>query len=183
MNESTADTSMQDGLVFEARLPLQWWSIDGLPDEQTLASHDEANEIFLKTLSALDERTDNTEEGRAQHADFARLDLKINILMELVGQLVASQLDLPTPRTVKLGAHTLQWRLDEVLAQGSLWRLDLYLKPSLPRPLVLFGNIRQEAQEACVLTYQGMGPAVRDAIERLIFRHHRRLVALRRADH
>ncbi len=180
MVEASADSPLEGGLVYEARLSVGVWSIDVLPEQEVLGFHNESNDVFLKTLTALEEHLEGVDEHQAQHSELMRLELKLNFLMDLVGQVLTTQLELPVRRKVRLGARGLSWSSEKAVAVGGLYRVDLYLKPNLPRPLVLFGRIKALEGDVVTATFEGISDAVQDGLDKFIFRHHRRAVASQR---
>lgn len=180
MMDASAGSPLDGGLVYEARLSLGLWPIDGMPEEEVLGFHNESNDVFLKTLSALEEHLEVVDEHQAQHHELMRLELKLNFLMDLVGQVLATQLELPTRRKVRLGARGLSWSGDKTVTVNGLYRVDLYLKPNFPRPLVLFGRIKAVDGDVVTAAFEGISEAVQDGLDKFIFRHHRRAVASQR---
>ena len=59
--------------------------------------------------------------------------------------------------------------------------LALYINPALPQPLKIpccvAGERREEDLRVAQLRFAGLSDAVVEMLEKLIFRHHRRLVA------
>jgi hypothetical protein len=64
---------------------------------------------------------------------------------------------------------------------GSTGLLSLYINAALPQPLKIPGTIagerRQEGERVAQLRFSGLSDAVVQMLDKLIFRHHRRLIA------
>ena len=64
---------------------------------------------------------------------------------------------------------------------GSTGLLAVYINSALPQPLkipcVVAGERMQDGVRAAQLRFGGLSDAVVEQLEKLIFRHHRRLVA------
>ncbi len=172
---------LAEGLIYEATLPLAWQLLDGPPDSIALQSQGESNESFLRALAALDHHAESSEEPETLHPELVRLDLKINLLMELVGQALSVQLSVPPPVRLRFNAHGVEWTGADLPPQGRWVRIQLYLKPEFPRPLVTFGQVLRAESGAATVAFEGIGEAVEDGLEKMIFRHHRRVIAQHRA--
>ena len=174
-----------EGLFYEDTLPLVWREIETPPTAARLVNVYHANEQLLRYLAALEEhRADHLEEDHPQTAhELARLDLKINLLLEMVGHLLSRQAVLPDAVPLRLGADGLQWTAKEsqVPAAGSHLGVDVYLNSKYPAPLTLFGKVASakpvSGGHAVDLVYTDMDESLRTALEKMIFRQHRRLVA------
>ena len=66
-------------------------------------------------------------------------------------------------------------------AVGSTGLLAVYINPSLPQsmkiPCVVAGERLEDNLRAAQLRFSGLSDAVVELLEKLIFRHHRRLIA------
>lgn len=168
------------GIVYEARLPLAWKVLTVKPDEPQLAVINENNEAILRTISSLEDfAPDHTEDLSGLNQEIARIDVKLNLLLDLVGQLLAAQSTIPSNMVVRLGAVAVEWSGTNLPGVGQYVQIELYLHRSYPRPLCLLGSVRagQLGESSVIVPFEGIGEPVQDALERLIFRHHRRRIA------
>lgn len=172
-----------DGLWYEDRLPVRWDEAGAAPTAAQSLGAGNSGEQFLRHLGVLDEhRTDADEDGPLCH-DIQRLEFKVDLLLEMVGVLVGRDTVLPAATTVRLGADRMQWITTpaEAPGEGRLVRVELFLYPRLPTPLELFGEVESLTAVPdglrVTLRYAGMAEGLRNALEKLIFRQHRRLVA------
>lgn len=180
----TADTPrdpFDDGLVWKDHLPLAWTALAGLPGEAERARVDVANEALLKSLSAFDDAPRIAEDSvDAVQQELLRLDLKLNLLLQIVGEALVAQRPLPEAVDLRLTALGAEWA---GAGAADVWlELELFLAPSLPRPLVLFARVLPAPAPGLTrVVFEGMGEAVQAAFEKYLFRLHRRAVARRRA--
>ena len=174
---------LEEGLVHEDVLRLRVDPLDGLPSSLTLDHLNADNAHFLRGLAAMEEHAEPMEEGEGLQPELARIDMKLNLLMDLVGDLLSRQAGLPEPSPVRFNAHGLAWTNGQAYPPGTLLALDLYLHSSLPRPLHLFGEVVPPATttDACMIAFVGLPEGLRDLIEKHVFRAHRRQVARQRA--
>jgi hypothetical protein len=103
------------------------------------------------------------------------------VLLRLTADLARRTSELPSPRHVKLSSGGLEWIGDDAPAVGSTGVLDVFINTTLPQPLRLPATVvgsRTDGQSgSSQLQFTGLSEPVVDLIEKLIFRHHRRLVA------
>ena len=171
------------GLVYEDQLPLHWQAVVAPMDATHWLHLHETNEDVLRSLSMLEEHPHEiVEEHPAVAHELRRLDFKLNLLLDMVGLLVARDLALPARVLLRLAAHGLEWSTPQPPALGSLARLELYLSSKLPRPLVLLGRIQSHSPAAdglsrVVAVFEDLSELEADWLEKIIFVHHRRQVA------
>lgn len=181
MNPTSLDP-MAEGLSYEASLPFVCRVLDAVPDAAHLTYWNEYNEAALRSMAALDEYTNQTPEEHAnQGHDLARLEFKVNLMLDLIGQLLAQQMLLPDAVWLKIGARGIEWASPQAPSLGEPLLLQLYLTPSYPRPLELPATVvKRETLTVgarCTAAFVGCSEPVQDWLEKLIFRHHRRSIA------
>ena len=189
MTQPPADP-FNTGLVYEDQLPLHWQAVAAPLDAAHWAPLHEANEDVLRSLSMLEEHPQEiVEELPAVAHEFRRLDFKLNLLLDMVGLLVARDLALPARVPLRLTAQGLEWSTAQPPPVHSLVQLQLYLSSKLPRPLVLLGRIQSHTPAAdgssrVVAVFEDLSELEADWLEKIIFVHHRRQVAhARRTPH
>jgi hypothetical protein len=177
MIESTPE-SLGSGLVLEDRLPLRWCAAEppgGAPHLQL------SNEETLRVILSLDEHHVEASDENPEFAhEVQRLETKINLVLELVSQLLARQLQLPEARPVRLSAHEIEWETATAPAVGSPVVIEAYVCPQYPRPLFLPATVRGFAAGRARAVFDDLGESVQELLEMLIFRHHRRQIAATR---
>ncbi|MBK8508513.1 MAG: PilZ domain-containing protein [Candidatus Competibacteraceae bacterium] len=172
------------GLVFTGRRPLAWRETPALPDAIELHELERANLINLHTLFALDIHAGDSGDdpvALANATELKRLDFKVGLLLELVGQLYARQQDIPPQRTLTLAVSGLSWQDETAPPVGGLVRIELYCNLSYPRPLICHARTVETTQNpggwrirSC---FQDPSEPLQEALERYIFLQHRRAVA------
>jgi hypothetical protein len=177
------ESFLGDGLIFEDTMPLAW-TPGPLAEDLSLARLNADNHQLLAADSTLDEvRVHDAlkDESPALVHELQRLDYKLNILLRLTADLAMRQNGLPQPRLVRLSSEGLEWVGDDAPTTGSTGLLMLYVNSTLPQPLKLPARVAGEAfhkgVRAAQLRFAGLSAPVVDLIQKLIFRHHRRLVA------
>ncbi len=174
---------LDDGLIFEELLPLAWVAgplVEGL----ALARLNADNHQLLGAESSLDEvRVSEAlkEESPALLHELQRLEFKLNILLRLTAELVARSSPLPPAQRIRLGSRGLEWFGAAAPPLGSTGLVYVYINPALPQPLkipcVVDSERTQDAERIAQLRFRGSSDAVAEMLEKLIFRHHRRLIA------
>jgi hypothetical protein len=177
------ESFLGDGLIFEESLPVAWIS-GPLAQGLLLGRLNADNHQLLGAESSLDEvRVHEAlkDESPALLHELQRLEYKVNILLRLTAELAARSSGLPNAERVRLSSSALEWYGENTPAVGSTGLLALYINPALPQPLripcVVAGQLMIEQERAAQLRFMGLSDAVVQMLEKLIFRHHRRLVA------
>jgi hypothetical protein len=172
-----------DGLVFEESLPVAW-SPGALAEGLLLARLNADNHQLLGAESSLDEvRVHEAlkDESPALLHELQRLEYKVNILLRLTAELALRSRGLPPAERVRMTSRALEWFGEHSPAAGGTGLLSIYINPALPQPLkipcVIAGQRIIDDSHATQLRFVGLSDAVVDLLEKLIFRHHRRLVA------
>jgi len=172
-----------DGLIFEDSLPVGW-TPGPLAEGSALARLNTDNHQLLGAESSLDEvRVHEAlkDESPALLHELQRLEYKVNILLRLTAELALRSSGLPPAERVRLSSHALEWFGEQTPPTGSTGQLSIYINPALPQPLripcVVAGERIIEGSRSTQLRFVGLSDAVVDMLEKLIFRHHRRLVA------
>lgn len=153
------------------------------PDPAELALINDRNTSVLVAVSALMERrTETGEEDSPLSQEVGRLDAKLNVLMEIVNRLLLPQSGLPPRLSLRFNAigAVLPW--DGLPPVGQALMLRLHFDACRALPLELPGvRLPGPSDGRGFIGFEGLSEAVRDGIERLVFRQHRRQVAEARA--
>jgi hypothetical protein len=179
-----------DCLIFEEARPVAW-TAGPLPLGLALARLNTDNYQLLGAESTMDDvRVHEAlkDESPALLHELQRLEFKLNILLRLTVELALRNSALPPPRRLRLTSGAVEWFGEDAPAVGSTGLLQVYINPALPQPVTIPCTVVserfQEQVRAAQLRYSGLSEAVVEQLERLIFRHHRRLVAgARQAPH
>ncbi len=173
---------LSGGLVYEDRLALLWGTVEAKPDESERIALEESNLDVLHTLLMLgDHRSELAEEPANMAQELVRMDFKLNLVLDLVGEVLSYYHDQPPRVPVRLGMQGIEWEAAEVPLPDTLVSIELYLSMRYPRALRLQGRVRSVTPSAqgkrAVVIFEGTGEAVQDMLEKIIFRHHRRSIA------
>ena len=189
-----------EGLIYEADIPFCWQILsDNPPAHESLKLH-ESNRQLLQLL---------LKDGTVQDIDtlsdpvaleMHRLDLKLDLLITLVGTLLTKEAGIPVRRKVLLGAEGLQILFDssseddvglaECASNSStsdcLVKVSMFLDAHFPQPLSFFARVDVIQQTGTgslmVATFQSKDQEVQDLLEKFIFQQHRRVIASSRTE-
>jgi hypothetical protein len=172
------------GVVFETRAPVSWFPLHNVLTSMELAEINQRVESVLHTVAGLDDqRIPLSDDASPIVQELARLDFKLSLLLDLVGDLASRSLDRPPLRRIQIGARSVVWEdsCENVPAVDSWGKVELWIHPSYAHALSLPGRIKsvQEAGELARITValSGLGESAQEMLERWIFLHHRRAVA------
>lgn len=171
-------------LCYEDLLPLRWAQREPAGAAVPLATS-LANEQVLRHLASVEEfRPEGADDDPPTVQELHRLEGKIDLVIDLLGEVLLQQRALPPRMPVRLCAERLEWEcsLEAAPRPGEPVAVDVFLNPRYPRPLVLHGTVQAaepvaEGRIRVCLPHEGLGEAVRGALEKALFRRHRRLVA------
>lgn len=166
-------------LAYHDVLPVQW-----LPRERSFnrfeaASLDEANTLLLQACVAMEEHPlhDSPEEAGPLAGELARLDFKLNLVLQLLGRLVLKD-RLPPTTTVQFNAHGASWTVLGAMPEPDVRGvLRIHLRGSLPQPLELPGITTAVEGSQVRVRFEELSDTVAELIQRLAFLRHRRDVA------
>lgn len=165
------------GLSFKAQLPLKWRVIEDIDNY-----HMPGNHRFMNILPALDEADTHTAEGNVPNADYARLETKLDLILELLGELFQKKKPMPANIPFQLSARGITWLSDEVPPLDSHIELQIYLSSQLFIPLFLTAQVNSVedmgATHRVQASFLPMEEALQEWLEKYIFKQHRREVAL-----
>jgi hypothetical protein len=177
------ESFLGDGLVFEEALPLVW--TDGpLAEGLALVRLNADNHQLLGAEASLDEvRVHEAlkDESPALIHELQRLEYKVNILLRLAAELALRNSGLPSAQRIRLTSRALEWFGESAPAVGSTGLVAIYVNAALPQPVkipcVVAGERLEDNLRVAQLRFTGLSDAVIEQLDKLIFRHHRRLVA------
>lgn len=183
---SNSPSSGSDGLAFTDNISIDWLPVEQTPDEARLAMVNESNETFLRAVSVVGAFAGElSEEEVGISQEIARLDLKMNLLLDLVSQLIYQQADIPPKTEVTVSSEAIEWRGDNIPGPGATVFVKAYIQHGTPKPLCFYGEVISDGEAFAAgiarVRYLGLSDSAQSWLDKLIFRHHRREVAFKRS--
>jgi hypothetical protein len=177
------ESFLGDGLIFEETLPVAW-TPGPLAEGSHLARFNADNQQLLSAEASLDDvhvLDALKDESPALLHELQRLEYKMNILLKLIAELSVRYSAVPPAHRVKISARAVEWFTEQVPPVGETGVLLLYINPALAQPLKIPASAIGERSEnnlrVAQIRFEGLSDAVVELLEKLIFRHHRRLIA------
>ena len=155
-------------------LPLQmaeWVSHDATQQ----ASRDFANLTLLNGLAALDKPGADLHADNPDSPQLQRLEAKIDLGLQMLGQLLNANAPLPPQQNVLLSAQALAWRCTTPPPASEL-HLQLFIDSRIPQPLQLKARLDGQQGEYWVVRFVDVPETLQVALDRAVFRWHRRQV-------
>ncbi|HLS82564.1 MAG TPA: PilZ domain-containing protein [Steroidobacter sp.] len=172
-------------LAYEDVLPVAWRVGAESGDPTVAGAYAERNLRVLQALAALDDHghIEKTDESAPYAADILRLDLKLNLLLDMVGELLAASRPRPQASAVRFNALGAVWSAPSPHPNlGEEGVLEIHMRDCIAEPLRLLGRIVSVSPDGRVkIRFSEPGEHVADLLEKLAFRKHRRQVAGARA--
>ena len=181
MYEGLDTVVLYEELAYEDVLPVAWRQLPEPFDPAVIGSYADRNLRVLQALAALDEhgQLEKPDENSPHAADILRLDLKVNLLLDMVGRCWSPASRGRVPPSIRFNALGGVWQaaapFPELGSQGVLEDLSARLHrraaaPGRPHRLGRAGRAREGA-------VRPPGEHIADLLEKLAFRKHRRQVA------
>lgn len=165
---------LDESICLESRMPLRWNARQEPASDMELQGINQANSSLFQALAVIDESAlPDLQDHGALGQELMRLDAKLNLILSMVGQLLSQQSDLPPPSELVLTASSL--RLPGMEVPDGAGLAEVYLHPGIAMPLVL--PVTFTGGSGLI---HGLAADVQNALERYLFRQHRRAVATAR---
>lgn len=181
MYEGLDTVVLYEELAYEDVLPVSWRRLPEPFDPAMLGSYADRNLRVLQALSALEEhgQLEKTDENAPHAADLMRLELKLNLLLDMMGQLLVSSHPRARPTPIRFNALGAVWHAPTPHPElGTQGVLEIHLRDCIADPLRLIGRIASVGPDGRVkLRFVNPGEHVADLMEKLAFRKHRRQIA------
>jgi hypothetical protein len=171
-----------DKIAYEDLLPVRWRPEPAAPTDVQAAHYAERNLRVLQACDALEEHGQldkkKADDDSPHSADLMRLDFKLNVLLDLVGQLLAQTQPRPQSTQIRFNAMGATWKTGENLRPGEHGVLEITLRDVIVQPLHLPAELVPGADAGFARArFLALGETVADHIEKLVFRRHRRKIA------
>lgn len=179
MFEGVDTVVLHNELAYHDTLPLVWEPLEYSLDAFRLGALEEANVLLLQACVAVEEHPlrDKNEDMHPLANELARLDYKLNLLLQLVGTLVNKA---PNAEAVPVQFNALgaSWQARGVWpVVGSQGLLHLRLRGALVQTLDLYAVISDFESGAVSARFLRMPAAATELIQQLCFLRHRKQVA------
>lgn len=173
-----------EGLAYSDNISVDWQAVDNAPDSNHIAMVNESNELFLRTVAAIGEfpKEKSSDLSAEMHQEIARIDSKLNLLLDLVGQLIYQAGQVPETAPARITSTHIEWQGEQLPQAGSHVFIKAYIQRGTPKPLCFYGTVESSGGNTARVVYSGLSETVQAWLEKLIFRHHRRTVAQQKSD-
>lgn len=181
MYEGVDTVILYEELAYEDTVPVRWQPLNTPLSDDAYNRNVDGNLRLLQACAALDEQgqTEKADDDSPHAADILRLEMKMNLLLDLVGRILVANQPRPQPTPIRFNAvGAVFGDTGSALKPGDEGMLEIYLKDCLVEPLRLLGRVANVAADGQVkIKFRNPGEAIADLIEKLAFRRHRRQVA------
>ena len=168
----------ESGISLHAPLPLAWQPASAFP-QALLAEWMHGNLVCLQALAALESHDKEFDAAATGEHAAGRLEAKVDLLLQLVGELMRKQQpNLPSVEVI-LGAQEIVWDTSTPIAVGSQGAITLFLSPRLHWPLILPVHVSQVQETKIHAKLIHISEDVQEWLERTLFRYHRRALQAR----
>ncbi|OOZ42119.1 hypothetical protein BOW53_00630 [Solemya pervernicosa gill symbiont] len=176
------------GVVHEQVMPLEWQQHDAFPEDLDIIHQHDANLTLLHTINVIESKPVENDDSEMQ-SDVVRLENKVDLVLDLLSSLIRQTRPLPPNAKARLGGEGMEWASGEeapLPAAGSKLTVSFHLNKMIPSPIVLWGEVvdvaLHDSARWATLRFGPMSQQFEQAWVKLIFRHHRRAIAMARAN-
>jgi hypothetical protein len=170
-------------LIYEDMLPLTWAVRDDESHAVNLTRVMEHNEHVLRCVNLLGEQIkEKSDEEVETESALIRLEAKVNLILEMLSNLDREKGNTPHATQVRVAAGGVEWLCREKppVVGDKIW-VKFHVDKRVPEPMQLAARVltvSMTGHESMVCAvFEQMGETVQDQLEKMIFRHHRRMVA------
>ncbi len=188
MKQNNLDKQVLAALCYQGVIPVEWELLKQPGDAVSQQGYQHDNTVLLQGLLAVDEQPvmEHDEELSSLGHELQRIDHKLNLVLELLSQTLRSWRSLPVPVPVRLTVDGVEWDSGQELPVGEPVLIKLYLSPVFPNPFIASGRVQSSHQgdgcsNSASVCFDDLGGQVRDVLEKVVFRQHRREVARARS--
>jgi hypothetical protein len=179
MFEGVDTVVLQNELAFHDELPVAWEPASGTPGPELLASLDEANITLLKACVAVEEDPagDKQEDLIPLANELARLDHKMNLVLQLLGRLLPPDHAAKSVR-LRFNALGVSWHASGALPRvGERGIVRIRLRSALPEQLQFAVSIAALSGNEVEAQHLALSERCAELIHRYCFLKHRKAVA------
>lgn len=179
MFEGSDTVVLHNELAYHDTLPVAWEPLDRPLDAFRLGALEEANTLLLQACLAVEEHPlrDKHEDLHPLANELARLDYKLNLLLQLVGTLV-NRAPVPAAVPVQFNALGASWQaLGVAPPVGAQGILHIRLRGVLAQTLDLYAEISDSESGAVSAKFLKLPPGTGELMQQLCFLRHRKQVA------
>jgi hypothetical protein len=179
MYEGVDTVVLYDQLAYHDVLPVQWLALPSAPDRFELIGIEEANLLLLHACVAVEEHParDRSEELGPLAGELARLDFKLNLVMQLLSKLITRE-KMPPATGINFNGVGASWTcIGKPPRVGAHGLLRVQLRSSLPQPLELPAEVVGVDGSTAKVKFPDISEALVEQIQKLAFLRHRRQIA------
>ena len=179
MYEGVDTVVLYDQLAYHDVLPVQWLTLPSPPDRFELIGLEEANLLLLQACIAVEEHParDKNEDLGPLAGELARLDFKLNLVMQLLSTLVAKD-RMPPATSIDFNGLGATWTcIGKPPRVGEHGLLRVQLRSSLPQSLELPADVVSVEGSTAKVRFPALSGAIGELIQKLAFLRHRRQIA------
>ena len=173
-------------LSYEDYIPVAWRCVEDPIEDAKLEHLNHSNEEVLYSVTTLEKlhfESTIDDDSENYSSELSQLDFKLNMIMDLVSELLQGQRKLPETVSVNISCDSIQWICKQALPEvNQMIILEVYLHHRLPKPLLIYGRVAehesvQQDNTRVLMKFELSSSPIRDLLEKMIFRQHRRKVA------
>ncbi len=178
-------THKKSGLVCRDYLPIRWRAMTSEQWSIEQANIDQLNQERLRVINNLDDhRPDAVEDLPGVAQELQKLDFKLNLILEMLGQIMSVNDAPPVASDVLLAADKMAWSHGSTDSSilGEWVKVEVFLHPRYPFPIILVGKrvVSDDPEMNQQILLEPLSEQAQELYEKYLFRCHRRQIARER---
>jgi len=126
------------------------------------------------------EDTQDGSQGNEADSELQRIEYKVNLILQMLGQMMRANTVLPEKTSIQLGADEIAWHHPAAVIDQN-YRITLYLNEDHGLPIDMLVKVKKIDSGWCHAQIGQQRADEQSAWERWVFRQHRRNIAIARA--
>lgn len=170
---------LADTICLEGILPVAWVTLPAGFSDAGLTAMYESNLMLLNAIAVFDQpQAVDSDESGLLHQSMFRIEAKLDLLTSLVTRLLDKYALVPPLASVTLTARQFRWHGQVLSAEpGTAGIIEIYVHPLVASPLRLPARV----ESAGLAQLSELPLSLKNALEKFLFRQHRRRVAEHRS--
>lgn len=174
---------MSGGLITEDWLVIHYEPLRKLEEGEQFDTYDDLNEMMLRYLCVMDDALgENIDSESESKGELHKLQLKTDLVLNLLGEMLWGQLRLTPPKWVRLSSREIRWQDKNELQADELIRLQIYPKRNFPIKLSFLARVlpSEQKDDGTIMVGASLCEPTETLVywlEKYIFQQHRRRVA------
>lgn len=173
------EEALDEAISLNGQLPMRYTLLTQMLSDAELLNINERNLMLFNAIEVAEVQRyvadPDTDDG--VQVDILRLEAKVDLLLSLMSQLLSHHQDMPQANSISLNASALSWQAGAIKSSvGDVVLVELHVHNAVVMPLKLPLRISSATRGELF----GLTALTQNALDKFLFRQHRRAIAISR---